>query len=458
MTLVRRSSRCTQSCPFPCSNDFWNGVVPSRETIIKAESAKLFLEAHFENLISESQARRDRYESVMKTAEEIGLEPEEKETIKNRIAQEETKFCRITRTKIKPSRFERIQLIGRGGFGEVWLVHDKLSCELCALKVLRKADIIRSEQILNVRTERDILSFSHNPWVVSLKCSFQDNEKLYLVLEYIPGGDLMNALIKQSVFTEPTAKFFAGEILLAAHSVHEISFIHRDIKPDNVLISESGHIKLTDFGLSKNYAKNDAALERINEEITDIIFGQSEGIKPRHVRGNEIATCDYTAPEVLRGECPTTKSDLWSIGVIIYEMLYGFAPFSGKSIQETALRVIHWKHSLRFPNTPQVSSVAKDLLIHILCDHNQRYDYEQIIHHPFFNGFDFTNYKANIPPLVPVLRSPTDTSHFDIFEQEECPLGYDLPYSNLANFAFLGFTFKKRPHQTILAQEIFSPQ
>lgn len=436
MTFIRRSARANEKiASLPVSE-------PSKETKIMSESAKAFIEDKFTQMFQETSVRRDKYNAVMNSP---NLNQEEKEKILSQYAQEESDFARKSRSKIKTSRFERIKLIGRGGFGEVWLVKDNEDRNFYALKVLRKADIIMSEQIQNVRTERDILAHSDNPWFTYLNCSFQDEERLYLVLEYVCGGDLMNALIKKGVFDNDTAKFFIAEMTLAVHSVHELHFLHRDLKPDNVLITESGHIKLTDFGLSKNYQENDTRFQKLNDEIIELISGRPLD-RPFHDRGTEIGTCSYTAPEILIGKPPTTLSDFWSLGVILYEMLYGFVPFMGQTPRETALRIIAWKRCLVYPQIEghPVSPLAVDLLQHLLCDPEDRYGFEQIIAHPFFQGFDFDNPFSNSPPMVPVIKSPTDTSHFDEIEPSEQPLAASIPLANISQFAFLGFTIKPK--------------
>ena len=190
---------------------------------------------------------------------------------------------------------------------------------------------------------------------------------LYLVLEYVPGGDLMTAMMKVNIFPEATARFFAGEIALALQSVHKMNVIHRDLKLENILLCENGHIKLTDFGLSVNYEKADG-LQAILAEVQELMnehykLGRN---REQHVRGTDFGTYGYTAPEILRGDTPTTASDFWSLGVILYEMLYGFAPFNGKSPRETVFRVLQYNKALRFPSHAMVSPDAKDLLKHLL--------------------------------------------------------------------------------------------
>ena len=151
------------------------------------------------------------------------------------------------------SMFTKIKVVGVGAFGEVSLVRKKETKAYYAMKTLRKSEVLRRNQVAHVKAERDILAEADNEWVVKLYYSFQNQQNLYFVMDYIPGGDLMALLIKFGIFEEPLAKFYISELVLAIESVHKLGFIHRDIKPDNILIDKNGHIKLTDFGLCTGF-------------------------------------------------------------------------------------------------------------------------------------------------------------------------------------------------------------
>lgn len=464
MTVVRRPAKMTHSCPPPGSGNFWNNLnKPSRNTLLKTESARIALEGHFSRLQEETEARKQRVELFMQSVNDRGYDSTKQKELFQQFANEESQISRLSRCRLKEDQFVKIKLIGRGGFGEIWLVQDNITRDFFALKILKKSEIILKDQIINVRTERDILSNSSNPWIVHLHASFQDETKLYLVLEYVAGGDLMTALISQKVFPESTARFFAGEIALSLNSVHQTNILHRDLKPDNILITESGHIKLTDFGLSSFYEKADCGLQQILDEIQEALLEQvhlkrlKTGV--RHMRCNAMGTCDYTAPEIFLGQQPTTASDYWSLGVIIFEMLFGYPPFSGKSPKETALRIAHFEKALRFPKEPKVSPEAIDLITHLLCDQEKRYGFEELRNHPFFNDFNFDSFEMNQPPLIPVIIYPTDTSHFDDLEsgtsETTASENGEIPDDELAKCAFLGFTYKQRPRNNTLAKLVY---
>lgn len=467
MTVVRRPAKMTHSCPPPGSGNFWNNLNNppsiSRNTLLKTESARIALESHFSRLQEETEARKQRVELFMQSVNDRGLDSTQQQELFQQFANEESQISRLSRCRLKEDQFVKIKLIGRGGFGEIWLVQDTITRDFFALKILMKSDIILKDQIINVRTERDILSNVNNPWIVHLHASFQDETKLYLVLEYVAGGDLMTALIRQKMFPESTAKFFAGEIALALNSVHQTNILHRDLKPDNILITETGHIKLTDFGLSSFYEKADCGLQQILDEIQEALLDQVhlKRLKSgaRHMRCKAMGTCDYTAPEVLLGQQYTTASDYWSLGVIIFEMLFGYPPFTGKSPQETALRITHFKKALRFPQKTNVSPDAINLIKHLLCEQENRYGFEELCAHPFFNDFNFEAFEMNQPPLIPVIIYPTDTSHFDDLGSSTSEVttteNSEIPDGELAKCAFLGFTYKQRPRNNTLAKLVF---
>lgn len=148
--------------------------------------------------------------------------------------------------------FDPMGIIGRGAFGEVRVCRWKESGQIVAVKKMKKHEMSSKHQVGHIRAERDVLAFADNPWIVELKCSFQDEKFLYLVMEYLAGGDLMTLLMKKDILTEAEAKFYIAELIVAVDSVHKMNYIHRDLKPDNILIDNHGHVKLSDFGLCKH--------------------------------------------------------------------------------------------------------------------------------------------------------------------------------------------------------------
>ncbi|XP_036356137.1 serine/threonine-protein kinase 38-like [Octopus sinensis] len=199
--------------------------------------------------------RRRRLEAHMN---KTGYSQEKKKMIMNLFQEMESNFVRLwvdvanlfQKSKMTISMFEFVFMLGNGGYGNVFLVRKKDTRNIYAMKIISKKKTLTKKQIRNIKAERDILSEADSVWIVKLYYSFQDKKSLYFILEYLPGGDLMTLLIQKGVFSEHWARFYISELVVAIEYVHSLKFCHRDIKPDNILISADGHIKLCDFGLS----------------------------------------------------------------------------------------------------------------------------------------------------------------------------------------------------------------
>lgn len=214
---------------------------------------KFFMEQHVENLIKNYSQRQNRKMQLEKEMAKANLSEDAQLQMRRMLQQKESNYIRMKRSKMKRDMFEKIKKLGVGAFGEVHLVKKKDVDQLYAMKTLRKIDVYKRNQVAHVKAERDILAEADNEWVVKLYYSFQDREFLYFVMDYIPGGDLMGLLIRKEIFDLALARFYIAELVLAIESVHKMGFIHRDIKPDNILIDKNGHIKLTDFGLCTGF-------------------------------------------------------------------------------------------------------------------------------------------------------------------------------------------------------------
>ena len=191
------------------------------------------------------------WEEIMSRMNQLNLGEEETAKIKEEILRKEGENLRKKRKKISIFDFEPLKIIGKGAFGEVRVCRYIPNDSIVAIKKMKKEEMHKKNQVLHVRAERDVLSEAKNEWIVDLKFSFQDQNYLYLGMEFLPGGDLMSLLMAKDILPEQDARFYAAEIVLAIESVHKLDCIHRDLKPDNVLIDADGHIKLSDFGLSK---------------------------------------------------------------------------------------------------------------------------------------------------------------------------------------------------------------
>ncbi len=336
--------------------------------------------------------------------------------------------------------FDTVKPLGIGAFGIVSLVRKTDTNKLYAMKTLRKADVLRRNQVAHVKAERDILAEADNEWVVKLFFSFQDSENLFFVMEYIPGGDMMSLLIKLGTFPEHLTLFYIAELVCAIESVHKMGFIHRDIKPDNILIGGDGHIKLTDFGLctgfrwthdSKRYLpkgqhQRHHSMEpgQWEDEIPVKPLEVSrlkDGAHNRAIAHSLVGTPNYIAPEILRREGYRQPCDWWSVGVIMYEMLIGQPPFMASTPAETQVKIINWSQHLHIPRHAVLSPAAADLIVKFCCDPEHRIGKKgvnEIKRHPFFTAIDWSvgirNYE---PPYIPKVMFDTDTSNFDPIPQ-----------------------------------------
>jgi serine/threonine protein kinase len=281
--------------------------------------------------------------------------------------------------------FELLRIIGTGSFAKVMLVRKKDTGKLYAMKVLKKEEIVRRNQVGHTRTERTILSRMHHPFMVKLRYSFQSELKLYMVLDYIRGGELFYHLRRAGRFPEDKARFYIAEVILALDYLHRHNVIYRDLKPENILLSLDGHIKLTDFGLSK-------------EGITSV-GGKGEGQTATTFCG----TPEYLAPEIITGIGHGKAVDWWSVGIMLYEMLVGRPPFASQNRNQLYLNTI--KGQITWP--PSMSPLARDLLSRLLHRRPEERlgsrSIEDIKNHPFFNGLDWARLekKKVTPPFKP---------------------------------------------------------
>jgi serine/threonine protein kinase len=397
------------------------------------QAFKFFMEQHAENVLKHHKAREFRRQQLENEMIKASLPSNLKEQMRKLLRQKETNYLRLRRAKMNKSMFESICVLGIGAFGQVDLVRKKDDPQrLYAMKILHKSDVFNRNQAAHVKAERDILAEADNEWVVKLYYSFQDDENLYFVMDYVPGGDLMNLLIKLNVFDENLARFYIGELTCAIESVHNLGFIHRDIKPDNILIDRNGHIKLTDFGLctgfhwthnSKYYLFSDSynnnSLHRnpnngIENQTSDEYSSLNRINQQRLMAHSLVGTPNYIAPEILSRKGYTKSCDWWSVGVILYEMLVGEPPFRDETPLGTQTKVINWRITLRIPDDCKLTDEAKHLIFNLCTDTENRLGADGIKAHSFFKNFDFgPNLRKSKAPYIPIIKHATDTSNFE---------------------------------------------
>ncbi|KRY33700.1 Serine/threonine-protein kinase LATS1 [Trichinella spiralis] len=443
-------------------------ITPENSRVIRPctpQAFRFYMEQHVENVLKMYKERVNRQMQLEKEMVRANFSSKLQCQLRKLLTQKESWYLRLKRQKMNSSMFEKIKIIGVGAFGEVTLVRKKDTNTLFAMKVLRKLDVIKRNQAAHVKAERDILSKADNEWVVKLYYSFQDKDSLFFIMEYIPGGDMMALLIKKGIFEESLARFYIAELVCAIQSVHKLGFIHRDIKPDNILIDRNGHIKLTDFGLCtglrwthdwKYYAEEPTIPGHSHQDSFDLLKQQEphSQYKVLHYRNQKkrcqahslVGTPNYIAPEVLLRTGHTQLCDWWSVGVILFEMVVGHPPFLANTSEETQAKVIDWRNSLQIPPEAKLSAVAKDLIVKLCCSQEYRLgkenDAQDIKSHPFFEGINWNNLRKTKAPYRPQLLGDTDTSNFDPVEPRPQSSNSEMS-PNVSDHAFYEFTFRR---------------
>ncbi|XP_055528897.1 ribosomal protein S6 kinase beta-2 [Wyeomyia smithii] len=331
------------------------------------------------------------------------------------------------RIKLGPQDFELKKVLGKGGYGKVFQVRKTTGADsnsYFAMKVLKKASIVRNQKdTAHTRAERNILEAVRHPFIVELVYAFQTGGKLYLILEYLSGGELFMHLEREGIFLEDTTCFYLCEIILALEHLHNLGIIYRDLKPENVLLDAQGHVKLTDFGLCK---------EHIQEGIVTHTF---------------CGTIEYMAPEILTRSGHGKAVDWWSLGALMFDMLTGMPPFTADNRKNTIDAIL--KGKLNIP--AYLATDSRDLIRRLMKRQvSQRLgsgptDGQAVRAHPFFKNVIWDDVLARRldPPIKPVLRSEDDVSQFDTKFTKQIPV--DSPdestLSESANLIFQGFTY-----------------
>ncbi|KAL8414722.1 hypothetical protein RB594_005799 [Gaeumannomyces avenae] len=526
-------------------------------TVERAAAAKVYLETFYHNLWSQptprSMRRRFLEGDLYRAAKEQALAPGEGDALRLSFYRDESDYLRemrVIKTRSmralssdclgvpRESDYDVLKILGKGSFGVVRLVREKSrdddrvqtrqrrrQKQVYAMKVIRKSAMLRTCQEGHLRAERDFLVRSEgSSWIVPLMAAFQDTANLYLVMEYMPGGDFLGLLIRENVLHETVARFYAAEMVLCVEAAHALHCIHRDIKPDNFLISASGHLRISDFGLafdghwshdtayfnSHRYSlvnrlgikvdgdeqdQRDGSRTRLNMKWTaGLMTGMEKHERQRAggEKGDELAaastspgeklldwrnrcgnrtwatsvvgTSQYMAPEVVKGEHYDARCDWWSVGVILYECLYGHTPFlSEDGRHQTKQNILNHHQTFAFPHQPGVSQRCQHLIMSLITDKQNRlcsrrymfkdvaagshpaaaaassgvkfangggsghgdfadrfvfaYDGEDIKAHKWFRGVPWERLHTLEPPFVPHIRGIDDTHYFEDDEE-----------------------------------------
>ncbi|KAI9787885.1 MAG: hypothetical protein M1816_007371 [Peltula sp. TS41687] len=397
----------------------------------------------------------------------------------------ERAHLRKRRTRLRQGDFQILTQVGQGGYGQVYLAQKRDTREVCALKVMSKKLLFKLDEIRHVLTERDILTAAKSEWLVKLLYAFQDEQSIYLAMEYVPGGDFRTLLNNTGVLHNRYARFYIAEMFACVDSLHQLGYIHRDLKPENFLIDSIGHVKLTDFGLSAGML-SPVKIESMRvklEEVGNAILPSSRSMEQRSVaerregyrslREREVnyaksivGSPDYMAPEVLSGDEYDFTVDYWSLGCMLFEAVVGYPPFAGATVEETWQNLRQWKKVFHKPVFEDrnyfLSKRTWNLIERCVASKSSRFQNMAEIHsHAYFAEVDWTRLREQRAPFVPELDSETDAGYFDDFSSEKDMAKYKEVHDKqtaLENMAdrdekmskglFVGFTFRHRKPAT----------
>lgn len=316
----------------------------------------------------------------------------------------ERKPKRRSSVELNLKNFTLIRTLGTGSFGRVHLAKSNMNQRFYAIKVLRKIDIVKLKQVEHTKNERAILSSVKYSFIVNLWGTFQDDANLYMVMDYVPGGELFSFMRKSIRLQEDVAKFYAAEVLLTIAYLHSQDVIYRDLKPENILLDSEGHIKITDFGFAK-----------VVPDITWTLCG----------------TPDYLAPEIIQSKGYGKPVDYWALGVLIYEMLSGVAPFYDDNQFKLYEKIVACNPVYPKYFSEQVIDLLKNLLTPDLSSRygNLKNGCQDVIQHPWFQSIDFNKLEKHQikAPYIPNVNGEGDTSNFDVYDENSTLYGRPEP-------------------------------
>ncbi|ODV87823.1 hypothetical protein CANARDRAFT_178468, partial [[Candida] arabinofermentans NRRL YB-2248] len=316
--------------------------------------------------------------------------------------------AKVGTVEVAPQSFEKLKLLGKGDVGKVYLVREKSNKKLFAMKILNKKEMVERNKIKRVLAEQEILATANHPFIVTLYHSFQSEDHLYLCMEYCMGGEFFRALQtrRMKCISENDARFYASEVIAALEYLHLMGFIYRDLKPENILLHQSGHIMLSDFDLSKQ-TDHIKRPELISSHRSSTSMPQLDtnacinGFRTNSFVGTE----EYIAPEVIWGKGHTSAVDWWTLGIFVYEMIFGITPFKGSTRNQTFSNIL--KNDATFPDYNSISNNCKNLIKKLLIkDELKRMGSKsgasEIKNHSFFKNVQWALLRNQKPPMIPI--------------------------------------------------------
>lgn len=342
------------------------------------------------------------------------------------VAEHTSQMLRAMDKKYTTDDFEPLLILGEGGFGVVHLVQRREVSppQFCALKQMPKSKYDRKNARDRIFAERHILSEARSRWFVRLFATFQDSHYVYMAMEFVQGGDLFKYLEMRHRLNMREGQFYIAELLLALEVVHDYGFIHRDIKPDNIILTSSGHLKLLDFGLCK--------VDPSKKACQSNAHNGSARSQDARLRMSLAGTPTYMAPESFE-QYFSALSDLWAAAVVLFECLFGAAPFytdsafNGKrqmddirSQVQQCDEILQSKYKSGL-DRGLFSAELVDLLKNLLCAEETRFSIQQCKQHRFFTGIDFDTIHLSVAPICPNIKGPSDTRYFDVKDPVPLP-------------------------------------